>query len=66
MPVFMQKIAVFSVNYWSIQGFYDIFWRMLPLTDHTLLSRVLVLLLIGTVLNFIAVRMFKKNILKIA
>jgi len=33
MPLFMQKISVFSVNYWGVQGFYDIFWRMLPLTD---------------------------------
>ena len=66
MPLFMQKIAVFSVNYWAIQGFFDIFWRMLPWTDTTFLSRVLVLLLIGTVLNIVALQMFKKNILKIA
>ncbi|MFA4936461.1 MAG: ABC transporter permease [Candidatus Methanoperedens sp.] len=66
MPIFMQKISVFSVNYWGIQGFYDIFWRMLPLTDTTFLSRILVLALIGTAMNFIALQMFKKNILKIA
>jgi len=66
MPSFMQKISAFSVNYWGIQGFYDIFWRMLPLTDPTFLSRILVLVLIGIVLNFIALQMFKKNILKIA
>jgi ABC-type multidrug transport system permease subunit len=66
MPAFMQKISVFSVNYWGIQGFYDIFWRILPLTDVTFLSRILVLALIGTTLNLIALRMFKKNILAIA
>lgn len=66
MPEFMQKISVFSVNYWGIQGFYDIFWRLLPVTDTTFLSRILVLALIGTVLNFIALQMFKKNVLKIA
>ncbi len=66
MPVFMQKMSVFSVNYWSIQGFYDIFWRMLPLQDSTFLSRLVVLLLIGTTLNIIALVMFRKNILKIA
>jgi len=66
MPEFMQKISVISVNYWGIQGFYDIFWRMLPLSDTTFLSRVLVLFIIGTTLNFIALRMFNKNILKIA
>ena len=66
MPAFMQKISVFTVNYWGIQGFYDIFWRMLPLTDTVLLSRILVLLLIGTVMNLVALKMFNKNILKIA
>ncbi len=66
MPVFMQKMSVFSVNYWSIQGFYDIFWRMLPLQDSTFLSRLVVLVLIGTTLNIIALIMFRRNILKIA
>jgi ABC-2 type transport system permease protein len=66
MPAFMQKISVFSVNYWGIQGFYDIFWRKLPVTDPLFLSRILVLVLIGTVLNLIAVQVFKRNILKIS
>ncbi len=66
MPAFMQKMAVFSVNYWAIQGFYDIFWRMFSITDTTFLSRILVLVLIGTVLNSVAIIMFRKNILKIA
>ena len=65
MPELMQKIAVISVNYWGIQGFYDIFMRLLPLTDITFLSRVFVLIIIGTLLNFIALQLFKKNILKI-
>jgi ABC-2 type transport system permease protein len=65
MPEFMQKIAVVSVNYWGVQGFYDIFWRLLPLSDITFLSRVFVLLCIGSFLNFIALLMFKKSILKI-
>jgi ABC-2 type transport system permease protein len=66
MPAFMQKLSVFSVNYWGIQGFYDIFWRRLPLTDHTFLTRVAVLMIIGTVLNFLALQFFRRNILKIA
>jgi ABC-type multidrug transport system permease subunit len=66
MPVWMQKIAVFSVNYWGIQGFYDIFWRMLPVTDVTFLSRAGILFAIGLVLNLLAYRLFKKNILEIA
>jgi ABC-2 type transport system permease protein len=66
MPLFMQKMAHFSVNYWGIQGFYDIFWRTLPITDPTFLMRVAVLFGIGLVLNLIAVRMFRKNVLAIA
>jgi ABC-type multidrug transport system permease subunit len=66
MPLWMQKIAVFSVNYWSIQGFYDIFWRMLPISDPTFLSRLLVLVSIGLVLNLVAVWFFKKNIVKLS
>jgi ABC-type multidrug transport system permease subunit len=66
MPAFLQKISVFTVNYWGIQGFYDIFWRLLPLIDFAFLSRVLALILIGTLFNFIALKMFRKNILKIA
>ena len=66
MPEIMQKIAVFTVNYWGIQGIYDIFWKLVPLTDITFLSRVFVLLCIGTFLNFIALLMFRRNILNIA
>jgi len=65
MPELMQKIAVFTVNYWGIQGIYDIFMRLLPIANITFMSRVFVLIGIGTSLNFIALLMFKKNILKI-
>lgn len=63
MPAFMQKLGVITVNYWGVQGFYDIFWRDLPITDPTFLTRVVVLVCIGTGLNFIAVRLFKRNVL---
>jgi ABC-type multidrug transport system permease subunit len=66
MPEIMQKIAVVSVNYWGIHGFYDIFLEKLPLTDITFLSKVFILILIGTALNFTALQMFKRNILKIS
>ena len=65
MPEIMQKIAVFTVNYWGIHGIYDIFWKLVPLTDITFLSRVFVLICIGSFLNSIALLMFKRNILKI-
>jgi ABC-type multidrug transport system permease subunit len=66
MPELMQKISVVSVNYWGIQGFYDIFWRQLPFNDPTFLSKVAVLIPIGTVLNLSALNLFRKNILNIA
>jgi ABC-type transport system involved in cytochrome c biogenesis permease component len=64
MPETMQKIAVVSVNYWGIQGIYDIFWRLVPLTDINFLSKVLILMGIGVFLNFFALLMFRRNILK--
>lgn len=66
MPVFMQKMAIISVNYWGIQGFYDIFWRMLPASDPTFITRVAVLFTIGIVLNLVSVTLYRRNILKIA
>ena len=64
MPAIMQKIAVVSVNYWSIQGFYDIFWRHLPISD--VMTRVVVLVGIGIFMMAISIRNFNKNILDIA
>ncbi|MFI5148544.1 MAG: ABC transporter permease [Bacteroidia bacterium] len=66
MPFWMQKMAVASVNYWSIQGFYDIFWRALPFTDSHFLLRAGVLFGIGIILNLGAIQFYKKNILNIA
>ncbi len=63
MPVFMQKIAVVSVNYWGIQGFYDIFWRGLPLVD--ILPKMGVLIFIGLTMSLISMRLFKKNLLRL-
>jgi len=64
MPAFMQKIAVISVNYWGIQGFYDIFWRRLPLLD--IAPKIFVLVSIGLIMTLISTRLFKKNLLKLA
>jgi len=63
LPDIMQKIAVVTVNYWAIQGFYDIFWRTLPLVE--ILPRILVLIGIGGVITFFSVVLFKKNVLKL-
>lgn len=62
MPEIMQQIAVISVNYWGIQGFYDIFWRSLPLTE--ILPKMGVLVTIGLGMTLISIRLFKKNVLK--
>ena len=66
MPAFMQKLGVITVNYWGVQGFYDIFWRDMAVTDPAFLTKAGVLILIGTVLNFLATRLFKRNVLSLA
>lgn len=66
MPAFMQKLGVITVNYWGVQGFYDIYWRDLPAGDGGFLLKVLVLFGIGTVLSAIAVRLFRRNVISLA
>jgi ABC-type multidrug transport system permease subunit len=62
MPPILQKIALLSVNYWGIQGFYDIFWRVLPLAE--ILPKIIILLCIGLVMTIISILLFKKRIMK--
>jgi ABC-2 type transport system permease protein len=62
MPALLQKIALLSVNYWGIQGFYDIFWRSLPL--ETILPKILILLSIGITMTLASIWLFKKRIMK--
>jgi ABC-type multidrug transport system permease subunit len=62
MPSILQKIALLSVNYWGIQGFYDLFWRGLPL--EAILPKILILTSIGIVMTLASVWLFKKRILK--
>jgi len=63
MPGFMQNIAVISVNYWGIEGFFDIFWRQLPLID--ILPKMGILLAIGLAMTLVSTVLFKKNIIAI-
>lgn len=63
MPVFMQKLAVISINYWSIQGFYDIFWRNTGLQG--IADNVWMLLAFTTGILLISAVLFKKNLQKI-
>jgi len=64
MPSVLQKIALFSLNYWGIQGFYDIFWRTLPL--EAILPKILILTGIGIVMTLASVWLFKKRIMKLS
>ncbi|MFA8301087.1 MAG: ABC transporter permease [Hyphomicrobiales bacterium] len=63
MPAFMQKISVFSVNYWSIQGFIDIFWREAGMAE--VLVRAGVLLLISIVMMLLSYFFFGKTLKRI-
>jgi ABC-2 type transport system permease protein len=66
MPEFMQKLSAVSVNYWSIQGFYDIYWRNLEFSDPAFLLRPLMLFAIGTVMMGLGLVFFKRNVLKLS
>lgn len=63
MPEIMQKIAVISMNYWGIQGFYDIFWRQLPFAD--VMIRAGVLFTIGFIMTAISTFFYRRNILRL-
>jgi ABC-2 type transport system permease protein len=63
MPSILQKVALLSVNYWGIQGFYDLFWRVLPLKE--ILPKILILMSIGVVMTLASIQLFKKRIMKL-
>lgn len=63
MPKFMQDAAVVSVNYWSIQGFYDIFWREGGLS--AIFDNALTLIAIGIVILMVSLYFFRRNVLKL-
>lgn len=63
MPAFMRKLAVFTVNYWGMEGFFDIFWRDLPLRE--ILPEIGVLLVIGLVMSSISFLLFRRNVIKL-
>lgn len=66
MPEFMQMLSKLTVNYWSIQGFYDIYWRNLSFTDPAFFLRPVVLIVIGAIMTGISLFFYKRNVLKIA
>jgi ABC-2 type transport system permease protein len=62
MPSILQKIALLSINYWGIQGFYDLFWRVLPLEE--IISKIFILVSIGLIMTIASIWLFKKRIMK--
>jgi len=63
MPAFMKKLAVISLNFWSINGMYDIFWRHLPF--YKVAVNALVLIGIGLLMTLVSMRLFRRNLLKV-
>lgn len=63
MPQFMQNAAVISVNYWSIQGFYDIFWRQASFAE--VLNNALTLFGIAIGILLLSIFFFRRNVLRI-
>ena len=63
MPEFMQKISVISLNYWAIQGFFDVLGRDAGLGP--VMTKVGILLLIGLIMSLISAILFRRNILKV-
>lgn len=62
MPPIMRKIAVISVNYWSIESFYDVFGRLLTLQD--ILPNLAVLFGMGIVMLLISHQLYRRNIVR--
>ena len=60
MPKYIQTIGKFTLNYWSMKGFTDIFWRNLHIKD--ILPSVGILLGICAVFSYIAIRIFRKRL----
>ena len=63
MPEFMSKLAVFTINYWSIQGFFDIFWRQLPTS--VILVDCGILFAIGLLMIIVSLFLYKYNLKKL-
>ena len=63
MPVFMQKIAVISLNYWAIQAFFDVLGRDASFVQ--VITKIGVLIGIGTTMMAISASLFKRNLMKV-
>jgi len=60
MPKYIQTVGKFTLTYWAMKGFTDIFWRNLHLKD--ILTSIGILFGICLLFSFIAVRIFNKRL----
>jgi ABC-2 type transport system permease protein len=63
MPAFMQKIAVVSLNYWAIQGFFDVLGRDVDFVSF--ITKVGILFFIGILMSSFSALFFKRNIMSV-
>lgn len=64
MPPLMQKFSMLTINYWSSEGFFDLFYRNVE-TSHFLL-KIGVLALYSLVLTGISIWLFRKKLSRLA
>jgi hypothetical protein len=62
MPEIMQKMSVVSLNYWAIQGFFDVLGRDAAIGP--VMTKVGILFLIGIIMSIISAIIFRRNMLK--
>ncbi len=63
MPEIMQKMSVVSVNYWAIQGFFDVLGRDAAMGP--VMTKVGILFLIGILMSIISAVLFRRNMLRV-
>lgn len=61
-PPFLKTVAHFTLNYWAIEGFYDVLGRDVPVID--LLLNVSILLLFAVSSSIIAIFVFTRRLKK--
>jgi len=62
MPEFLQKLALGTVNYWAIQGFYDLYWRNLGFAS--VLDNAGILLGLAALMMGLSTYFFRRNLVR--
>jgi ABC-2 type transport system permease protein len=63
MPAFVQRLARGTVNFWAIDGYYDLYWRGLGLG--AVLDNAGILIGIAVVLVALSLPLYRRNILRL-